>query len=121
MAPEQIGETRKDLQAAVAARRDLGEDYESEVIDSFLARLDSRLAQRVDQVAATRADVRSARTAPTGRRDASGTWVALASLAFGIPITAVASENAGIVGTMAAWAGIAAVNLAHAIGRYARP
>lgn len=110
-------ETREDLRAAVAARHDLGADYEPEVIDAFIERLDARIAGRVDQELAARP---APRQTPV-KGDSAATWVALASLVFGVPITAIATENAGIVGAMVAWAGIATINLAHAIGRWGRP
>ena len=111
-------EIRTDLRAAVAARHDLGADYEPEVIDGFLERLDARIAGRVDQELAARSA--PPRPMPV-KGDSAATWVALASLVFGIPITAIATENAGIIGAMVAWAGIATINVAHAIGRWGRP
>jgi len=120
MATEHVttGETREDLQAAVSARRDLGEDYEPEVIDAFMERLDARIAAPVDQEIAARS---AQLPAVPVKRDAAATWVALASLTFGIPMTAIAAEQAGLLGTMVAWAGIATINVAHAMGRWARP
>jgi hypothetical protein len=139
MATEHIttGEARDDLRAAVGARRDLGEEYEPEVIDAFMDRLDARIAGRVDQELAARAGTvpheyqnqyqNQNRYQPTPvpqlphKGDSAATWVALASLVLGVPITAVATDNAGILGAMVAWAGIATVNVAHAIGRWGRP
>jgi hypothetical protein len=114
-------ETRNDLQAAVAARRDLGEEYEPEVIDAFMDKLDARIAGRVDQEIAARAAQQPPVPQPPRKGDNAATWVALASLVFGVPITAIASESSGIIGTMVAWAGIATINVAHAMGRWARP
>ncbi|HYU86023.1 MAG TPA: hypothetical protein VEK80_14580 [Kribbellaceae bacterium] len=108
-------ETRKDLQAALGARRDLGPEYENEVLDAFVEKVDARIAERVDQVVAQRA-AQSPAEAPR-RGDAASTWVALVSLGSGIPITAIASENSGLAGVMVAWAGIGVVNVAHAISR----
>jgi hypothetical protein len=135
MATEHIttGEAREDLRAAVGARRDLGEEYEPEVIDAFMDRLDARIAGRVDQELAARAGTvpyeyqyqTQYQTAPVPqvphKGDSAATWVALASLVLGVPITAVATDNAGIFGMMVAWAGIATVNVAHAIGRWGQP
>ena len=123
MATEHVttGETREDLRAAVGARRDLGEDYEPEVIDAFMDRLDARISGRVDQELAARAAYQPPAPLPPRKGDNAATWVALASLVMGVPITAIASENAGIFGVMVAWAGLATVNVAHAIGRWGRP
>jgi hypothetical protein len=135
MATEHVttDETRDDLRAAVAARRDLGEEYEPEVIDAFMDRLDARIAGRVDQELAARSatgpyqnpyqNQHQPAQVPLAphKGDSAATWVALASLVLGVPITAIATENAGIFGAMVAWAGIATVNVAHAIGRWGRP
>ncbi|MDP9433224.1 MAG: hypothetical protein M3P91_11060 [Actinomycetota bacterium] len=36
-------ELREDLQASVAARRELGPEYEAELLDAFLERVDRRI------------------------------------------------------------------------------
>jgi hypothetical protein len=102
---------RDDLAAALAARRDLGPDYEDAVLESFLARLDAAVATRVDARVAERT------TAATADRGAEIRQLVLgvASLIFGIPVTAIATSNAEGIGALAvSWGGIAAVNAAHA-------
>ena len=42
-------EVRKDLRAAVAARQELGPEYEDAIIESFLEKLDARDAERRGQ------------------------------------------------------------------------
>jgi hypothetical protein len=113
---------REDLSAAIGARRELGKDYEDAVVDSFVARLDQRIAERVDEQVAERiGGKRPARTsagAPAaGSRDNSSFIVGLTSLFAGIPITAISSEEAGVFGLLISWGGIAAVNFAHALSR----
>lgn len=41
--------------------------------------------------------------------------VALGSLGLGIPLTAIASSNAGLVGLLLTWAAIVAINVAAAV------
>jgi hypothetical protein len=113
---------RDDLTAAIGARRELGKDYEDAVVDSFVARLDERIAERVDEQVAERIGGKPKLKAPTpaqaaDAKDNSSFIVALVSLGVGIPITAISSENAGIAGLIVSWAGIAAVNVAQALGR----
>ena len=108
-------ELRRDLDAAVQTRKELGAEYESEIIDSFLARIDSRLDTRADRRAAE-LPVR-----PDGdreRRRGRGTrfTLSVASLVMGIPLTAIASESAGITGLVVSWAGIVGVNVSAAVG-----
>jgi hypothetical protein len=102
---------REDLAAAVAARRDLGPDYEDAVLESFLARLDQAVAARVDAQVAERTSPSPADRGAGGRQLALG----IVSLVLGIPVTAIATSNAEGLGALAvSWAGIAAVNAAHA-------
>jgi hypothetical protein len=113
---------REDLSAAIGARRELGKDYEDAVVDSFVARLDQRIAERVDEQVAERIGGKrparaSAGTPAAGARDNSSFIVGLTSLFAGIPITAISSENAGIAGLIVSWAGIASVNIANALSR----
>jgi hypothetical protein len=109
---------RADLSAAVGARRELGPDYEDAVLDSFLARIDAAVAARVDARVAERAG-RPGAAGGTEDKDARshGFVLGIISLGTGIPITAIASGNGGTSSLLVAWAGIAAVNLAHALGR----
>jgi hypothetical protein len=108
--PEQ-NPVRDDLAAAVAARRDLGPDYEDAVLESFLARLDAAVATRVDARVAERTTTQAADRGAEIRQLALG----VASLIFGIPVTAIATSNAEGLGALAvSWGGIAAVNAVHA-------
>jgi hypothetical protein len=113
---------REDLTAAIGARRELGKDYEDAVVDSFVARLDQRIAERVDEQVAERIGgkqpARASASAPAaGARDNSSFIVGLTSLFAGIPITAISSDEAGVAGLLVSWGGIAAVNFAHAWSR----
>ncbi len=110
-------ETRRDVEAALAARRELGPDYEDQVAAGLADRIDELVAIRLaDQRAEQRerqldrADERSSRT----QRFVLG----IISLGAGIPVTAIASINTdpGIVGVAVSWAGIVGVNLASAWG-----
>jgi hypothetical protein len=115
--PEETGPTRADLTAAVAARRELGPDYEDAVLDSFLARLDRQTQARVDATVAERlaSGVEPGANAPF--RSDPGLTLGVVSLIAGIPVTAIASTASGVTGLIVAWGGIAAVNVAQAWGR----
>jgi hypothetical protein len=84
----------------VEARRELGDDMEPAVIDAFLDRVDAA----IDERAAER------RKPDPGR--AERLTLSIVSLGAGIPITAIAAEQSGIAGIIAAWAGIAGINFA---------
>jgi hypothetical protein len=112
---------REDLQAAVAARRELGREYEDAVLDSFLDRLDRSIAARVDARVAERvpAVLQSSGESGSGVKD-PGVALGAVSVVAGIPITAISGGTTGLSGIIIAWAGIAAVNIAHAWGRRLR-
>jgi hypothetical protein len=107
-----------ELRAALAAREDLGPEYESDLVKSFLDRIDRevdiRVAARIGAQPAPRA------AAPKARRSGS-IVVPLGSVALGIPVTAIAASQLhgvyGFLGVLISWGGIAAVNVANAIGR----
>ena len=105
-------DVRKDLRAAVAARQELGPEYEAEIIEGFLERLD---AQR-------RATLPEAVPAPLpahpGReRDPGGLALAIISIVAAIPITAIAADMIGPFGVVVSWAGLVGINLARSVGR----
>jgi hypothetical protein len=105
--------TRDDVISTVGARRELGDDMEPEVVDAFLQRVERAIDTRVD----TRlADAKSKR-GPMPSDDGPALALAIVSLGTGIPITAIAAEQGGVVGIIVAWLGIVGVNVAHGLRR----
>ncbi|MEV6286290.1 hypothetical protein [Kribbella sp. NPDC051770] len=109
-------EVRKDLRAAVAARQDLGAEYEPEIIDGFLERLDQRAAARYGQ----QGHPLPAPLPPDGKKDTDGGGLALAivSVVAGIPITAIAANLEGTFAMVICWGGLVGINLARAAARF---
>ena len=101
---------REELAAAVAARAELGDRMEPEVLDTFLARIESAVVRRVDEQVDAR--LRGISRLRKGGRPVATVPVAVCSLIFGIPLSAVAGEEGGFAGLLVCWAGIAAVNFA---------
>jgi hypothetical protein len=108
-------ELRRDTEAALAARMELGPEYTEYVA--------AGLAERMEDLAALRAaDLRQEAELANREQAAeqSGrkrqTAVAIVSLVMGIPITGItASEvDPAIVGVAISWAGIVGVNWVHA-------
>lgn len=94
---------REELEAVLAARRELGAEREQELVESFLERVERGL------------DRRAAERAP--RRDYRGHEqrrfvLALASVAVGVPLTAIALAAGGLRALAVVWAGVVLVNLA---------
>ena len=97
----------KDLEATIAARAELGRDYEPALVESFAERLEQTIERRVD------AEVKRHESPPGSGHQLA---VAIVSLGTGIPITAIASGE-GLPGLVVAWCGIVGVNMAHALSR----
>ncbi len=115
-------ELKHDLEAALHTRKELGAEYESELVDSFLSRIDARLDARVEQQVAERMNqygpgpYRSRRQERAERRRGwSGGGLPIISLGLAIPLTGIAS-TAGMAGMVFCWFGIVGVNLAAALG-----
>jgi hypothetical protein len=108
-------ELRRDAEAALAARMELGPEYTEYVA--------AGLAERVEDLAAMRAAElrqeaelanRAQATEQSGR--ARQFALAIVSMVMGIPITAITATNVepGVIGVAVSWAGIVGVNWVHA-------
>ncbi|MFE3599962.1 hypothetical protein [Streptomyces sp. NPDC059142] len=115
-------ELKKDLDATLQARNELGAEYDSALIESFLEkveqRLDSTVDRRVRRQLAEKQMVVARGNAPSspsvegfGERFGFG----LVSLILAVPLTAIAVVNAGFKGLVVCWIGIVAVNAVHAL------
>jgi hypothetical protein len=93
---------RKDVEAALEARRELGKEYEPEIVDAFLEKIERRL------------DERAAGRAPAPRHHDYDIRVALGSIALGVGATAVAASNGAAWLAVIAWIAIALINAAYA-------
>ncbi|MFE2942519.1 hypothetical protein ACFXKG_26225 [Streptomyces sp. NPDC059255] len=114
-------ELKKELDATLQARSELGADYDSALIESFLEkveqRLDSTVDRRVRRQLAEKQMVAARGSAPSavpvegfGERFGFG----LVSLVLAVPLTAIAVVNADFKGLVVCWIGIVAVNAVHA-------
>ncbi len=111
----------KDLAATLHARRDLGPEYETELVDSFMEKIDSRIDGAVErrlrrglaeqQMQAARGARRSKGTDSWGERFGFG----IVSLVLAIPLSAIGGAFAGMTGLIATWIGIVGVNAAQAV------
>lgn len=119
----QLGDTelKKELAATLHARRELGEDYESALVDSFLEKVDQRIDGAVDrrvrrQVAEQQMVVARGSRAPRstdswGERYGFG----VVSLVVAIPLSGIGGGVAELPGLFVTWAGIVGVNMAWAL------
>ncbi|MFE5242112.1 MULTISPECIES: hypothetical protein [unclassified Streptomyces] len=114
-------ELKRELDATLQARAELGPEYEAALIDSFLEKVEQRLDGTVDrrmrrglaeqQMAAARGAARQTR--PFGVF-AERYGFGIVSLVLAIPLSAIGVANAGIEGLVVAWLGIFGVNAVHA-------
>jgi hypothetical protein len=99
--------TRDDVSSLVEARRELGEEMEPAVIDAFLDRVEAAAEARAAQR-------RPAQEMYPGQGRGEQLALSIISLGTGIPITAIAAEQGGVVGMLVVWAGIVGVNFSFA-------
>lgn len=113
-----MSETRRDVEAALAARQELGPEYDDHIA--------AGLAERVEQLAAIRtAELRHQAESAGASQSLQQTAqrhrfvLGIVSLGAGIPITAIAASEpqTGLLGVLVAWAGIVGVNVAAAMGQ----
>ena len=99
-------EIGKELEATVAARRELGGEHDDELIAGFLERIERRLGERGHKP--------PKEPSPELVRQGAITPLILGSIGLGIPVTAVALSNApgagGIAVAIVAWLAIGASN-----------
>lgn len=114
-------ELKRELDATLQARTELGPEYESALIDSFLEKVEQRLDGTLDrrvrrhfaeqQMVVARGGTQPVRAGETfGERFGFG----IVSLVLAIPLSAIGVANAGIDGLVVAWLGIFGVNAVHA-------
>ncbi|MEU5077647.1 MULTISPECIES: hypothetical protein [Streptomyces] len=112
---------RRELDATVRARAELGDEYDSALADSFLERVERRIDDAVDrrvrrQLAERQlADARAARRPGTAGSWAERYGFALITLVLAIPLSAIAGGMAGLSGLVVAWLGIIGVNAAQSV------
>ncbi|WP_189145583.1 hypothetical protein [Streptomyces lacrimifluminis] len=113
---------KKELSATLQARRELGEEYESALVDSFLEKVD----QRIDGSVERRVRRQLAEQQMVVARDSRGPkptdtfgerfGFAIVSLVLAIPLSAIGGGVAGFPGLLVAWGGIVGVNAFQAAG-----
>jgi hypothetical protein len=99
-----MSETRDELEAAIAARREVGAELEPQLIDGFVERIEKRIDERARELA------------PKKKHRGVDTPLALGSMALSIPLISIAGGIAGLAGIVFVCAAIVLVNLIAARG-----
>lgn len=89
----------RDVEASLRARESVGPDYDDAFVDAIVDRIEAEVDRRV----AVEVRPRRARGYPVS--------LAYVSIALGLPITGAAGATADVEGIIAAWGGIAVVNV----------
>lgn len=115
-------ELKKELDATLHARRELGEEYESALVDSFLGKVEQRLDGTIDRrmrrhMAEQQMVVARGSRAPNSPVDSWGErfGFGIVSLILAIPLSAIGAVNADLPGLFVTWAGIVGVNAVHSM------
>ncbi|MGW4033830.1 hypothetical protein ACWEFL_31810 [Streptomyces sp. NPDC004838] len=117
-------ELKKELDATLHARRELGEEYESALVESFLEKVEQRLDGTVDrrvrrQLAEQQMVVARGARPPSHVTDPNfgeRFGFAIISMILAVPLSAIGVVQAGISGLIVTWVGIVGVNVVHAGG-----
>jgi len=111
--------TPDEVRAAAETHHELGRDYSSAVIESFLEKVGTEIDARVDaRLNTSRYPGPAQAPVPTARerRHGSATALGVVSIVLGIPLTAiVAYSPAHLIGLIVIWVAIATINVAHAV------
>jgi hypothetical protein len=92
---------REDLQAALEARKELGEEMEPAVIDAFVERIEQRLAEGGGD-----------REQALKRKRTHQKEMVLGAMGISIPLLAIAAIFAGLAGIIAVCGALAVIALA---------
>ncbi|MGO8947522.1 MAG: hypothetical protein ACLQUY_07640 [Ktedonobacterales bacterium] len=97
---------KHELQATLAARRELAPEYD----EQFIERLTTRLTEQVREEIAKAPKPHSSALTPEQRIP-----IAICSLIFGIPLVAIVQSGSGVAGVAIVFAALVLINIAAGI------
>ena len=92
--------TREELDSILSARQELGSEYNEELADMLMERLDDVIDRRVEE-----------RLQKEPSRSTLSPAVPITSFIFAIPLTAIAASLVGFRGVLVVWAAVIIVNI----------
>ncbi|OEJ32273.1 hypothetical protein [Streptomyces subrutilus] len=115
-------ELKKELDATLDARRELGPEYEAALVDSFVEKVDTQVRRRLaeERLSAARGGGGVPRPDPAEGNFGERFGFAIITLVLAIPLSAIAAAQAHLSGLLVAWGGILGVNFIHAAKRLRR-
>ncbi|MER7374373.1 hypothetical protein [Streptomyces lanatus] len=116
-------ELKKELNATLQARRELGDEYESALVDSFMEKVDQRIDGAVErrlrrQLAEQQMVVaRGSRSPKPTDSDSFGErfGFGIVTLIVAVPLSGIGGGVAGLSGLLVTWVGIVGVNVVQAV------
>lgn len=120
---------KKELDATLQTRKELGAEYEAELVESFLEKVERKLDTTADRRVRRQLAEQQMTTARGGERPRGelefGTFgerfgFAAVSMVLAIPLSAIGGHMGGLSGLLVTWAGIVGVNAVQAFGRLPR-
>ncbi|MGV9254185.1 hypothetical protein [Streptomyces sp. NPDC003697] len=111
---------RKELDATLQARRELGEEYDSALVESFLEKVEQRIDGTVERrVRRGLAEQQMAVARDTRAPGATDSWgerfgFGIVSMVLAVPLSAIGGGVAHLPGLIVAWFGIVGVNAVQA-------
>ena len=113
--------TPDEIRAAAETHSELGPDYQSAVIESFLDKVGKEIDHRVDaRLAMARPQPQYPVQSPQQRPAKAGSPFALAivSIIMGIPLSGInAGSHGGLPGLVVIWVGLALINIVYTLGQ----
>jgi hypothetical protein len=94
-------ELREEAEATLAARAEVGQELEPQLVDRFVDRVEQEIDRRARELAAQRRPAHNAPMIP----------LALGSLGIAIPLLGVAGGTAGLPGVIAVCIALVLINL----------
>lgn len=105
--------SREEYEAVLAARRELGQDLEAALVDSFVEKVEAAIDVR--QAGELTVSERQHKT--RSQESNRAMVVAIVSAGVGIPLTAISLSLVGLSALVVVWIGLACINVAIAMGR----
>ncbi|MBR8642018.1 hypothetical protein KEF29_28595 [Streptomyces tuirus] len=111
---------KKELDATLQTRRELGEEYESALVDSFLEKVDQRIDGAVERRVRRQFAEQQMQTARDSRAPkATDSWgerfgFGIVSLVLAVPLSAIGGGVGHLPGLIVTWVGIVGVNAVQA-------
>ncbi len=106
--------SREEYEAVLATRRELGQDLEPALVDSFVEKVEAAMAVRQAGELTASERAHKARSEESNR----AMVVAIVTAGVGIPLTGIAlGTGAGLPALLIVWAALVAINVAIAMGR----